>query len=331
MDPLAANHQASASSAHTSQTIGAAPLYSGIQIKITDPDGVEAPYIESSYIENPNIESPSIQNRKIKKSVVPPDIREFQSLRDDIEIAANTFPQASELANRPLFEELIDSMKHSLKYYEKQKIPNIATDDSLPEKIFPTEEDRWLKEFMSTLTNQLFSIRIKRTYANLDRRFIRKLSEYLQNSPCLEVFAGNGWLTEELVKAGVNITATDDFSWFETNKLNKSFIRNVQQKSAFEAAVEFLKATENEPRATILISFPIHDDPSTKLEKIFQFLLEHRPNLRIINIDANLPAWQAPQNASATDLTERLNYTPSSIVGERVMEYRSDPSKAWYL
>ncbi|WP_230459935.1 hypothetical protein, partial [Sansalvadorimonas verongulae] len=266
----------------------------------------------------------SIHKRKVEKV---PDASAIETLREGITDVAALFTTASKSANHRLFHQYLSDLLTTLEAYESQTIPEKAVDDSLIEDIFPSTEDSQLRNYLLELTGELSDIKIKRTFVNLDKCFIRKLAEYLQQSPCLEIYAGNGWLTDELVKSGANITATDNYSWFDSGDMGREFTRNVQKKSAYEAASDFAKATMSEPEATILFGFPIHDDPSSKLDEIFQVILPRHPNMRIISIDANLPEWQAPQNAVVTDLTERLNYTPYSFIGERVIEYRTMPSQ----
>ncbi|MTI11923.1 class I SAM-dependent methyltransferase, partial [Sansalvadorimonas verongulae] len=244
-----------------------------------------------------------VKKRKVKKVS---DAYVIEELRERITDTVELFRAASPSANHQLFHQYLSDLQTTLEAYESQTIPEKAVNDSLIEDIFPAKEDRHLKSCLYELSDKLFEIRRKRSFVNLDSCFIHKLAEHLQQSPCLEIFAGNGWLTDELVKSGANVTATDDYSWYDTDYMSREFVRSVQEKPAYEAASDFSEATMSEPEATILFGFPIHDDPSSKLDEIFQVILPRHPNMRIISIDANLPEWQAPQNAVVTDLTERL-------------------------
>ncbi|MTI12480.1 hypothetical protein E1189_05485 [Sansalvadorimonas verongulae] len=124
------------------------------------------------------------------------------------------------------------------------------------------------------------------------------------------------------MKSGENVTATDNYSWFDRGDMDREFTRNVQKKPAYEAVLNFVEETAHAPRSTILIGFPVSDDPQSKLDEIFQVILPRNPNMRIILIDADQPRCEIPKNVVFTDITERLGYTPYALVGDRVFEYR---------
>ena len=56
-------------------------------------------------------------------------------------------------------------------------------------------------------------VRPKGIYCFYSGRFIKELKVLIAGRPCLEIAAGDGTLSRFLAAAGVEITATDDFSW----------------------------------------------------------------------------------------------------------------------
>jgi hypothetical protein len=65
----------------------------------------------------------------------------------------------------------------------------------------------WQKRYLMPLVKQ------RGIYCFYSRELIVRLTEIIGTRSCLEIAAGDGTLTRFLAEAGVNIRATDDFSW----------------------------------------------------------------------------------------------------------------------
>lgn len=160
-----------------------------------------------------------------------------------------------------------------------------------------------------------------RSCVNLDQEFVSKLYEYLGDNDCLEVYAGNGWLSSELKRKGCNVSATDSFLRFDREESKFfPFLRDVERVKASNAVSDFIGKIPEEVQGTILVCYPEGD--LAELKSVFRAPLQ-KPNIRIVAIAADAAArWNMPDNLVSKDLTETLAYIPSRK-SERVIEYRS--------
>lgn len=111
--------------------------------------------------------------------------------------------------------------------------------------------------------------REKGYFALITKPFIKALANFIGDSKVLEVFAGSGLLTSQLKDAGVDIRATDNFSWnIETD--------NVENIDAVEAVKKYSDVDY------ILMSWQPYDK-SHDYEMV-QALKKYNPEARIINI-----------------------------------------------
>jgi len=79
-------------------------------------------------------------------------------------------------------------------------------------------------------------------YAFVSWRWINPFVEWLADRKVLEVMAGRGWWTYALRQKGVNVIATDDFSW-----MNRSWIdtlTEVEEVDAIEAVERYGKEVD---------------------------------------------------------------------------------------
>jgi hypothetical protein len=67
------------------------------------------------------------------------------------------------------------------------------------------------------------------------RRFVGELARLIGGRKCLEIAAGDGTLSRLLGEAGVNVTATDDYSWSHVIRFPESVVR----MDAKQALVKF--------------------------------------------------------------------------------------------
>ncbi len=50
-------------------------------------------------------------------------------------------------------------------------------------------------------------------WAIVFQEWVKELAKWIEHRQCLEIMAGAGWLAKALKQCGINIIATDDFSW----------------------------------------------------------------------------------------------------------------------
>jgi hypothetical protein len=90
-------------------------------------------------------------------------------------------------------------------------------------------------------------------FAMVDMSWTAELAKWIGNRTCLEIMAGAGWLSKALHNHGVEIIATDDYSWFDGHKkINHVF--NVQNMNAIDAINTF-------DADILIISWPPYDKP----------------------------------------------------------------------
>lgn len=77
-------------------------------------------------------------------------------------------------------------------------------------------------------------------FVPLDKTFIQSLSNFIGDKKCLEILAGKGSLTKGLKDNGINIIATDNFSW--NARLNLSDLwTDVENIDCLEAIRKYVK------------------------------------------------------------------------------------------
>ena len=85
----------------------------------------------------------------------------------------------------------------------------------------------WQRRFLMPLVTP------KGIYCFFSKQLIQMLAELIGDRSCLEIAAGDGTLSRLLTDAGVNVTATDDYSWRNVN-----FADAVLTQDAGEALAE---------------------------------------------------------------------------------------------
>ena len=209
-----------------------------------------------------------------------------------------------------------------LQSYEKNNVPAAYPDFSC----FTEEELKTGEVF--EITSLFIHISRLRSCAALDKVFLDKLSNFLGNSQSIEVYAGNGWLTNELKKRSVNIEASDNFELFEVDNFPDNFIRDVSRLDAKEAAKRFIADLPEDEKGYIVISFPA--GVYGQLIGVFEHACHH-PGCSIIAIglDENnwcFESWWLPNSLTRKDITDHLKYTPTPLK-ERVILYSFSSSK----
>jgi len=92
-------------------------------------------------------------------------------------------------------------------------------------------------------------------FAVVDQYWTRQLADWIGTRKCLEIMAGWGWLSKALSEHGVDIIATDDYSWN-----NYETIKQVHPIEKLEACA----AIQEHPNAEVLLcSWPYMDNDFT--------------------------------------------------------------------
>lgn len=97
-------------------------------------------------------------------------------------------------------------------------------------------------------------------YAFVSWRWVNPFVEWLGDRKVLEVMAGRGWWTYALRQKGVNVIATDDFSW-----MNRSWIdtlTEVEEMDAIEAVERYGKEVD-----VVAMGWPYMDDTAYRVIK----------------------------------------------------------------
>lgn len=103
--------------------------------------------------------------------------------------------------------------------------------------------------------------------------WVKPLAKWIGKRPCLEVMAGTGYLSYALNKYGVQIKATDNFSW--SNKF-KTILPMVEDIESVDAVRKYGKHIE-----FIICSWPYMDEKATE---ILLTMREVNPKCRMIYI-----------------------------------------------
>ncbi len=202
---------------------------------------------------------------------------------------------------------LLESITQCLNSYHKGEIPIRFPDfSSIP------EEDLAGVDFENIRTSFQKITRV-RSFTSLDEHFLNNLSRLLRGHKCIEVYAGNGWLSHELNKRSVEIEATDNYYYYEVLGRTREFIRKVRKISAHAATNRFTGELSESDKCYILISFPEGD--RSELVGVFETASRH-PNCSIIIIAIDEKAWKmqewkSMQFFTRKDITSDLKYTPS--------------------
>ena len=168
----------------------------------------------------------------------------------------------------------IDFVSNSLTINQKIKESQEVI-ENLEKHIIPVKYPNYmLKSFeMRDMIIQL------QGFAIITDNFIKELSYWIGNRKVLEVMSGCGSLTYNLIQKGINIIATDDFTWEKDWNENKNYWTYIRNMDAIEAVKKYGKYTD-----IIIMSWPYMDDTA------YRVLVEMRnqnPNCQMIYIGEN--------------------------------------------
>jgi len=164
-------------------------------------------------------------------------------------------------------DELTTEMKDDILHIENQ-IENKQIPESYPEYL--------VNDWNSYSKRTKFIKQIGFSLVSLN--WIEPLSKWIGTRKCLEVMAGTGVISYALQQQGINIIATDDFSW----KSHEDWEGNNRLWTTIEN-IDAIKAVEKYGRETnvIIMSWPYMDDIALK---VLQKMREVNPSCVMIYI-----------------------------------------------
>jgi len=151
------------------------------------------------------------------------------------------------LANQDLSQEENDTIDSILTQISSKQIPS-----SYPDYLFNNFNKWSLRDkFIKQMGFSLMSL-----------DWIIPLSKWIGSRKCLEVMSGTGSLSFALQQQGINIMATDDFSWTGEDNWNqsKNYWTNIEGIDAIEAVKKYGKDVN-----VIIMSWPYMDDIAHKV------------------------------------------------------------------
>jgi hypothetical protein len=91
-------------------------------------------------------------------------------------------------------------------------------------------------------------------WAIVDLRWTKQLANWIGNRKCLEVMSGVGWLAKALCMHGINIIATDSYSWEKKQHKEAKRVYPVERIDAIESVKKF------QDRDILIVSWPPYTD-----------------------------------------------------------------------
>lgn len=90
-------------------------------------------------------------------------------------------------------------------------------------------------------------------WAIVDKKWTKHLAKYIGTATCLEVMSGAGWLAKALHDHGVDIIATDDYSWQDKQHRDMKVVYDVERLGGLEAVKHYGQ------RDVLIVSWPPYD------------------------------------------------------------------------
>lgn len=165
---------------------------------------------------------------------------------------------------------------------EMPKYSNRPSFEYLMNRNFETQADfdNFFDQDMNGMSKEL---RLKEKFNKIGMfcfvswKWINPLAKYLNDKKCLEVMAGRGWLSYALQQKGINVKATDNFSWH-----NKMFplwndtVTDVEDIDAVKAVEKYGKEIDY-----LIMAWAYMDNTAYQ---VIKKLYEVNPNVQIIYI-----------------------------------------------
>lgn len=146
--------------------------------------------------------------------------------------------------NIELLKEEIKNMADILIEIDGEELEQISKEGF---KLIETIMNKEIVEDISEIFLESFSSTMFRRYALehmgfslLTKKFIKGLAKFIDDKKCLEIMSGHGCLSKSLQDEGIDIIATDNYSW--NSRLNMSDKwTNVEQIDCLEAIRKYGK------------------------------------------------------------------------------------------
>ncbi|MFK0573203.1 hypothetical protein [Endozoicomonas sp.] len=203
--------------------------------------------------------------------------------------------------------------------FKEDKLPDVFP-IFIPERIVGKE----LLDKLQALEIKFYDVYQKKSSVSLDCRFVESLARFIGKEECIEVYAGNGWLSHELKGKGVAIEASDNFSvgYYKDGTDASFYRREVVVSCAIDSVERFSIKLSKGQKGIVLLGFP--EGKFKSLHHVLTTPLRHR-NIRVIGIgigyNINNPEWKkTPEGLNVRNITNEVCYT-SCTRNEPVLEY----------
>jgi hypothetical protein len=119
-------------------------------------------------------------------------------------------------------------------------------------------------------------------WAIVDLKWTKNLANWIGDRKCLEVMAGAGWLSKALSHHGIDVIATDDYSWDKQHS-EMEIVYPVEKMSGVEAVKKYVD------RDILIVSWPPYE--STEICDICNEWGKNKP---IVYIGEGIEGCNAP-------------------------------------
>ena len=110
-------------------------------------------------------------------------------------------------------------------------------------------------------------------WALINKVWTKDLAEWIGDRKCLEIMAGHGWLAKALEEHGVDIIATDDYSWIGYRHIKRRPFDLVKKMDGRDAVKRYRRAE------VLIVSWPPYNE-----EEICDICKEWGPDKPIVYI-----------------------------------------------
>ena len=130
-------------------------------------------------------------------------------------------------------------------------------------------------------------------YCNLAWDWIRPLADLMSGSRVLEVMSGRGWLSLTLDSLGVDIIATDDFSWSAKAEPDFEPFKSLDDKLFPTIKLDACAAIEKYGKDVeyVILGWPPHGENSASM--VVDAIRRVNPNIKLIYCGEDFPGCTA--------------------------------------
>jgi len=161
-----------------------------------------------------------------------------------------------------IFEGLTREEIYTTEIKLEEKVP-----DSMPK--YYKEDQYGMSILNGDISGTTKEMRLREEYAKMGMfcfvswKWINPIVEWIGDRKCLEVMAGRGWLSHALQQKGINIKATDDYSWFDNKFSNwNNTVTNVEKIDAVNAINKYGKEID-----VVFMAWAYMDDTAYRVIK----------------------------------------------------------------